>query len=210
MSRKNFECDAGSPYHITGRCINKEWFCHPDIAWDIFSEQLWFVSNAYNMKVHSFVMMPNHFHLIASCPESNLSQAMQWFMSQTSRSLTKASNRINETYGERFHRSRIGRYHYYLQCYKYVYYNPKKAGITDKVETYKYSSLRGLLGLDKLKFPIYDSLLMENLSFERTLAWLNENPRSDDWEVIRKASKKSEFQIARTNSRPSDLETHLL
>lgn len=210
MSRKVFECDSSSPYHITARCINKEWFCHPDIAWDIFSEQLWFISNAYNLKVHNFVMMPNHFHLIASSPDANLSAAMQWFMSQTSRSLTRASNRINETYGERFHRSHIGNYHYYLQCYKYVYFNPKKAGLVDKVESYKYSSMRGLLGLSRLNFPVFDSLLSESNSLERTLRWLNESPNSDDWETIRKASKKAEFKIARTDSRPSKLETRLL
>lgn len=207
MSKKVFNCSSEFPYHVTARCINKEWFCSQEIAWKIFSDQLWFVSQAFNFRIHSFVLMPNHFHLIVHCPEANLSEGMRWFMTETSRAITRVSNRINETYGARFHRSLISDPHYYSHCYKYVYHNPVKANLVRSVEEYKYSSIQFILGRQPLEFPVFDSLILDSDNIDSALHWLNVRPNENNWLQIQKAVKKPTFQISKINSRNSKLES---
>jgi len=83
MSRFLRQLDADYPIQITARCNNKEIFPVPlDEAWDLFSNYLHFIHSAFEIKIHSFVLMSNHFHLIASDPNLNLSKAMGIFMKE--------------------------------------------------------------------------------------------------------------------------------
>jgi REP element-mobilizing transposase RayT len=213
MARRLFEFDPTTPYHVSSRCINREWFgLSMDQVWDLSNDHLYFVTKAYDLKVYSFVLMQNHFHLIAQAPLGNMSEAMAYFLRETSKDLTRASGRINRTWGGRFFRSRLGSYHYGLHAYKYVYQNPIRAQICQRVEQYKYSTLPGLLGLQKLKLPLeYDSILFDN-DLEWTLKWLNELPSTENNEVIRKALRKKDFQISKvkTTKGPHSLEVDLL
>jgi hypothetical protein len=162
---------------------------------------------AFNVRIHAFVLMSNHFHMIARTPEANLSQAMKYFMRETSREITYGSDRINMTYGGRFHRSLIGSPLYYLHAYKYLYRNPVMAGLCSRVEDYKYSSIPGLLGERWLDVPVSEDHNWESLhSRAETLLWLNHKPPSEDTELVRLALKKSIFKLSKIENRPSSLE----
>lgn len=205
-SSRPFVVSTTNPYHITGRCLNHDWFAIPlESVWNLFSEYLYFISHAYNIKIHSFVLMANHFHLICSSPTGELSRAMQFFMSQTSRALAKNSGRINHIWGSRFYRCEITSYHYYLNCYKYNYRNPVTAGIVKKVEEYRFSTLYGLLGQDHLLIPVEEDLTLFS-SVEDTLQWLNKTPNKEHLESVRVALKKKKFTLPQIDSRQNPLE----
>lgn len=178
-------------------------------VWEIMSEQLYFISFGFGVEVHAFVLMNNHFHLLLSTPEANLSEAMSWFMRETSRALTRAGNRMNQTYGGRHFRCVVGSHHYYLNAYKYLYANPLKAGMCSNVTDYPYSSLRGLLGLDQLAFPVVEDLTLFS-DLEGTLDWLNQVPSEENWEVVRRALRRKEFGLPQIDSRPHPLEVDTL
>lgn len=212
MGRKKFINHTEFPYHVTARCINRDWFSLDlHVVWEVMSRHLYFVSFAFNLRVHSFVLMSNHFHLIVRTPDANLSEAMRYFMRETSRELTYLSGRINQTYGSRFHRSLLDNPLYYLHAYKYLYRNPVKAGMCKRVEDYPFSSLPGLLGETWLDIPISED---ENwgmwLSRESTLRWLNSTPTEEHWEEVRKALMRRVFSLSPQNNRPSILETNAL
>jgi putative transposase len=212
MPRPKIQQQSTYPYHITARCINKDWFSIPmETVWEIMNRELRFLSYAYDVKIHSFVLMSNHFHMLASTPQANLSESMWNFMGQTSRNLTFAGNRINQTYGQRYFRSVIKSQHYFRHAYKYVYANPVKAGFVSKAEDYQFSSLRGLLGFEKLEIPLAeDTLLFEDV--EKTLEWLNSRVADEDWSLIRKALQKKQFRLAkdRNTKKTSMLEINAL
>jgi len=100
----------------------------------------------FDLQIYMFVLMSNHFHLIASTPESNISQCMHYFIKNVSVRLAKAGNRINETFARRHYKTILQSRSNYLNAYKYNYQNPVVAGIVSKVEDYRYSTLCGLLG----------------------------------------------------------------
>ncbi len=198
---KPFCVSLENPYHITGRCLNKEWFSIPmPVVWDILSEFLYFVSYSYDLRIHQFVLMGNHFHMIASSPNGQLSSAMQFFMSQSSRALAGEANRINHIWGARFYRSEITTYNHFLNCYKYNYRNPVSAGITQKVEDYRFSSLHGLLGFSTLIIPVEEDLTLFS-DVEGTLSWLNRSPSEQSLDLIRRALKRRVFKLPNLNSR---------
>src|SRR4051812_2952893 len=99
MARARAVLQSEYPYNISGRCINKEWFSIAmSRVWEVFCEELSRTISDHMLQVHSFVLMSNHFHLIASTPKANISQCMHQFRQRTSRKLTKEGNRLNETW----------------------------------------------------------------------------------------------------------------
>lgn len=160
----------------SARCINREWFqVSMNRVWEIFCEELTRTSKEHNLLIHSFVLMSNHFHLIASTPRSNISQCMHQFMTRSSRRLTKEGNRINQTFSGRHFKCILQLPNYYLNAYKYNYRNPVSAGICDLVEKYPYSTLRGLMKVSDLMIPLCeDAKLLSDP--KETLAWLNTDP----------------------------------
>jgi putative transposase len=208
--RKVFLCDPCALYHVTSRCINREWFVSMEEAWKIFEDYCYFLHRGFNIEILSFVLMSNHYHMILRAPEGNLSEAMRYFNREVSRRLTKDSGRINQTFGTRFHRSRINSYHHTLNVYKYIYTNPVRAGICDRVEEYRYSTLSGLLGLNKLVIPIVaDQILFED-SLNNNLDWLNKPMCPKYIEYVRRGLTHKEFNVALVNRRPNPLENDLL
>lgn len=198
MPRKKFIASQEDPYHVSARCINKEWFALPmDELWDLFSDYLFFIHYAFGIRIHSFVLMNNHFHMIVRTPNLNLDAAMNYFMRETSRIIGFRSGRINQVYGGPYHWSLIKSPNYYLHAYKYVYRNPVDGGLSSQVENYKYSTLSALIGYQHSIIPIeYDETLFSDL--EEQLKWLNNcYPSHEIKDDIRKALRKNEFQFAK-------------
>ncbi|CAN5722255.1 hypothetical protein BH10BDE1_BH10BDE1_35840 [soil metagenome] len=175
------------------------------------SDYLFLSVKAFDLTIHSFVLMPNHFHLLVSAPPGNLSPALFQFMRETSRGITKIAGRINQTYGSRNHKTVIESHHYFLNAYKYVYRNPVRAGLCDKAQDYKYSTLSGLLGLNQLVIPVAEDTILFPEGFDGSAVdWLNTKPDVDHEEEVRCALKKSAFALAKRNGRPSALERSVL
>lgn len=194
MGRANCISQSEYPYFITARCINREWFNLPmEKVWEIFEEELYLASLLHNLKIHGFVLMSNHFHLIASTPDANISQCTHRFMGNVSRRLNEVGNRENQTFGGRHFKTVLSHPNYFLAAYKYLYRNPVKAGVCKMVEEYPFSSLQGLIGLRKVLIPLEpDETLFDNL--EEGLRWLNTPPDAMKEEAVRYALKRATFE----------------
>lgn len=182
------------PYHITARCINREWFSLPmEKVWDVFCDELTTVNETHSLQIHSFVLMSNHFHLIASTPEANISKAMHQLMNFSSRRLTRAGNRINQTFAGRHYKCILNDHRYFMNAYKYNYRNPVHAKICESVEEYPYSSLSMKLGCSKIKLPLLeDSLLTEDPV--GILKWLNTAPDPEKLEAVQWGLRRQYFK----------------
>lgn len=171
-------------------------------VWDIMSAQLFFMHHAFQISIHSFVLMSNHFHLLVSTPQANLPEAMAFFMRETSREIVRQANRINQTWGGPYFRTFLRTEAHFLNAYKYVYRNPVSAGLSPFCESYPFSTLHGLLGGRPLTFPVHeDTLLFSPHLNLRHLEWLNTANAADE-EEVRCAMKKSTFEFRKKNKRP--------
>jgi putative transposase len=212
MGRAKTILQSEFPYNIGARCINREWFNLPmERVWEIFCEEMKRTIKEKDLKVHSFVLMSNHFHLIASTPRANISECMHQFMAMTSRRLTKEGNRINETYAGRHYKCILNCQNYYLNAYKYNYRNPVAAGACKHVEDYPYSTLRGLINPVERKFPICEDTTF-NADPRGILRWLNVTPDPNKLEAVRFGLKRQYFISKKdtNNGKPIIAENELL
>lgn len=167
-----------------------------DQVWEIMARHLTFIWHAFDARIISFVLMANHWHMLLRTPLANISEILWYFMTNTSRDLTAAGNRINQTYGGRSYKCVITDFHYFQCAYKYIYYNPVKAGICANVEDYKYSSLAGLLGNQRQLFPVEEDITLFS-DVAGTLNWLNAKPTDSDWKAVQNALHKPTFALAK-------------
>jgi putative transposase len=214
MPRSPYIVSNEHPYHVSARCHNKDWFDLPmEKVWQVMSEQLYFAHHAYQLRIHSFVLMNNHFHLLVRTPRANLSEAMSYFMRETSREIARQSGRINQTYGDRYHRTLICSNHYFMHAYKYIYRNPVEAGLTARVENYPHSTLHGLIRGSHCLIPIEEDTLLfaEGRGVSQTLQWLNHSPSLENKEALQKALRLREFRLGkqRRNKKRHVLETDI-
>ena len=84
--------------------------------------------------------MKNHYHIIATTTEENLHRAMQYFNSRVAVRFNKHTGRSGHLWGDRYRSCIIDTDEYYLASVRYVYRNPKRAGVVTKVEEYTDSS----------------------------------------------------------------------
>jgi hypothetical protein len=148
--------------------------------------------------------MPNHFHLIITPTKENLGDALLYFMRETSKEISRQAGRINQVYGSRNYKTFIGSYHYFMNTYKYVYRNPVRAGLCEKVEDYPFSTLYGLHGRNHLVIPLEEDALLFG-DYDRSMEWLNRPSTPEAEEHMSLALRRRVFRFkadAKTRNLP--------
>ena len=182
-------------FHIGARCINREWFKIPmPEVWEIMGDYLHFIHRAYRVRPHAAVLMGNHLHLLATFEEGTRAEAMNYFMRETSRVISRSAGRINQTWGRPYHWSWLRTELYFLNCYRYILRNPVRAGLARTCEEYPYSTLRGLLGFERLTIPTFDDTLMNDV--EGTLKWFTQPEPKELIEYTRLGLRRREFSMS--------------
>ena len=184
------------PMHITARSNNREQFPVPlSLVWELLADYLQILKHEFGIEVLSFVLMPNHFHLICKDPKTNISKGMQFFMRESSKELGRLSGRINKVWGGPFFSSVIANPLYFFHAYKYVYRNPVRANLCDRVELYPYSSLAVLLGNSRTVLPMCDDTILFEEGLQSTLDWLNTDFSEVENKSLRNSLRRSTFKL---------------
>jgi putative transposase len=206
MPRKKQTLIPHAPYFISARCINREWFRIPlPEVWSIMSDYLFFIHHAYDVRIFGFVMMSNHIHILASAPD--LAAAMNYFMRETSRVISRNSRRINQVYGGPYHKSLLPTEFAFRSAYKYLFRNPVDANMSAAVEHYPFSTLRALLGLAHSIIPLTEDIIFFD-SPDACLSWLNTPYESDQRESLRLAIRRGEFALPKRPNGHANMLAH--
>ncbi len=141
MPRKPIIRSQTHYYHLTGRSNNKEHFYIPkERLWIHFQFSLRKLQLEHDLKIGAFVLMDNHFHLFLLSPKVGIDHIMYRFMWNLSYHIRKESGRINRIFGARYKGCLIQEESYLFNVYKYIYRNPVKAGLCNRIEDYVFSS----------------------------------------------------------------------
>jgi len=131
----------GAFYHITARGIERRRIFNFDSDKEKF---LYFIKEAhqrFNIIVHAYCLMSNHYHLMISTPDANLDKFMWSFNKCLTDRLRVHSKRINRILGGPYSWSLIDDQAYRYNVVRYVFQNPVRAGIVRMVESYPFSTL---------------------------------------------------------------------
>lgn len=179
------------PYHITARCNNKDFFPIPlSEVWRIMIHELKRVHDDHKLAIHAFVLMGNHFHLLAHTPEANLDKIMQIFLKNTSVKISERAGQMNHLWGGRYRWSLIQSQRYYMEVYRYIFQNPMRASLVNKVEDYEFSTIT-----KEVKFPLHTFIPLAFGGREGELFWLNQKYESEQRNLIQLGLKKSLFTV---------------
>ncbi len=188
MPRKPLIRTSILPYHLSSRSNNREWFYIPaPELWEILLDILGQSAKKFDLKIHAMVLMSNHYHMLARTPQENIDQVMKFFNQNLGRRIARSAGRINRIFGSPYRWSIINTNHYYFNVYRYIYQNPVRAHLSDKVESYPYSTL---FNQNYVKYLSIDDIPLDNY---RDLQMLNDIATSRYDESIRKGLRRANF-----------------
>ena len=131
----------GIPQHIIQRGNN----CSPcflsEEDYQRYLSDLKMASEKYGCKIHAFVLMTNHVHLLATpLQENGLSQLMQALGRRYVRYINHQYHRSGTLWEGRFKSSLVDSDAYLLICMRYIELNPVRAAMVDHPGDYQWSS----------------------------------------------------------------------
>lgn len=112
-------------YHITNRGLDRQPIFDDDRDYGHFLELLGEIHERYRVRVHAYVLMTNHYHLLIQTPDANASQALQWLNVSYSLWYNCRHNRVGPLYQGRFKSVLIdGDGAWVLEACFYLHMNP--------------------------------------------------------------------------------------
>ena len=140
---------AGAFYHVLARGDRREAIVRDDIDRATFVRTLAEAGERSGFRVHAFVLMSNHYHLLLETPQANLSRGMGWLQNAFTRRINTRHALWGHLFGGRYKAILVEPGNCFWALLDYIHLNPVRAGVVaekDGLESYVWSSLPHYLG----------------------------------------------------------------
>jgi putative transposase len=152
----------GALYHVTSRGNEKKDIFREDRDKQKFLEILNDYHDCFGILIHSYVLLDNHYHLILETPAGNLIKIMHGLNSRYTGYFNRKYQRVGHLFQGRYRAILVDKDAYLLALSRYVHLNPIRAGITDNLEKYAWSSYLGFIqSRKKVSWMEYDEVLFQ-------------------------------------------------
>ncbi len=156
---------SSSTYFLTAGTWNKTNILQSDRMADLFCRTLFRYRDAGKLKLHAFVVMPNHIHLLLTVPERlTLERVMQFIKGGFSFEAGKVLGIRSPIWQKSFVDRRVRDATECSRYLDYIHQNPARAGLACSPEEFVFPSLNSDYQLDelpqRLKPADYSSALM--------------------------------------------------
>ena len=92
----------GAWYHVVNRGIERRLIFYGEAYYKKFEELLGLLVEQFGVRIHSYVLMPNHYHLQVETPRGNLSEAIRWLNVSYAVWLNRQRGRVGPLFQGRF------------------------------------------------------------------------------------------------------------
>ena len=141
MARGLRICPVGVPQHIIQRGNNRQICFVGEEDFAIYRQWLEDAAREYNVKIHAWVFMTNHAHLLATPGEEGaVSAMMQSLGRRYVRYFNRAYQRTGTLWEGRFKSCLVHSDTYLLACQRYIELNPVRAMMVLDPAAYHWSS----------------------------------------------------------------------
>jgi putative transposase len=165
---------ADQPHHVIQRGNNRQVIFHLPADYQTMLDMLDENARKFDVALHAYVLMDNHFHLLATphTPEG-LPQMMQAVGRSYVRYFNDRIKRTGTLWEGRYKSTLIQTERYLLACMAYIDLNPVRAGMVGQAREYAWSSHAHYIGLRTDKMVTPHSLVWElgNTPFAREAAY---------------------------------------
>lgn len=132
--------DMVGHYHVVNRGVEQRIVYADEEDFKTFLEILCIACKLYDVQLHAYVLMNNHYHLLIETKKENLSK----YMKQINASYAMYFNKKNKRSG-RFKSWYVTDEAYLYTLVNYIGNNPLKAKIVKKAEQYPYGSYQAFV-----------------------------------------------------------------
>jgi REP element-mobilizing transposase RayT len=133
---------AGALWHVTTRGNERRAIFRDDEDRDLFLSNLGKVVDACRWRLHAYVLMPNHYHLLVETPEPNLSKGMQRLNGRYSQRFNRRHQRVGHLMQGRFKSILVEQQRHLLAVARYIVLNPVRARLTRTAGQWEWSNYR--------------------------------------------------------------------
>lgn len=184
------------PHHLIQRGNDRQLVFRDEEDYGIFLKFLRDAARRFKVAVHAYVLMPNHFHLLATpIDETGLSRMMQWVGRYYVPYFNRKYQRTGTLWQGRYRTTLVDPDHYLLACSRYIELNPVRAELVATADHYPWSSCMHHVG-SKVDTLVTDHALywaLGNTPFQREAAYkeaLSHPLKAEEIEQIRFATNK--------------------
>lgn len=148
---------SGAFYHVMARGNRREAIFKDDDDRRFFLKTLSDACGMTGWRVHAWVLMGNHYHLLIETPEANLVEGMKWLQNACTRRFNVRHGLWGRLFGDRYKSVLVeGEGWYYETLVNYIHLNPARARLVDPARgtgilDYPWSSVAGGYALPPAK-----------------------------------------------------------
>jgi REP element-mobilizing transposase RayT len=151
MARQRRFQYAGAVYHVMARGDGGKTVFETDDDRLVFLSRLGEVCGSCGWRVHAWVLMGNHFHLLLETPLPNLVAGMKWLLGTFSQGWNRTRKRQGHVFQGRYKSVPVNGSdadaHYFRIMADYIHLNPARAGLAGgeagKLAGYRWSTSNG-------------------------------------------------------------------
>jgi REP element-mobilizing transposase RayT len=132
----------GALYHLLSRGNEGRDIFINDKDRVVFLDTIGEMSERFEIDVFAYVLMGNHYHLLARTKLANLKRAMHWFGTVYTQRFNRRHFRNGHLFQGRYKSIIVQNDAYLLQLSYYIHRNPLRAGIVKRLVDYRWSSYR--------------------------------------------------------------------
>jgi putative transposase len=148
MSRKPRIHFPGAFYHALNRGNRRELVYWDNADYREMLDGLAEAGQHYDVLVHGYCLMPNHFHLLVEVGEKPLAGWMKSTEGRYARYFNRRYRKVGHVFQGRYHAILCDKSAYLLELVRYIHLNPVRAGLVQDPADWPWSSHRSYLGLE--------------------------------------------------------------
>ena len=128
----------GNTYLLTRRCFQRQLLLRPDRQVNrIFRFCLAYAARRFEIRLHAFCMLSNHYHLVATDTRGNLPEFMHWLNEYVAKCVNAKLGRWESFWSPGSYSAvRLGDTKDVLAKMLYVHLNPVDAGLVRRAKTW--------------------------------------------------------------------------
>jgi REP element-mobilizing transposase RayT len=138
---------AGAWHHVMNRGAHRHEIFSADPDAELFLDSLAEASARYEIEIHAYCLMGNHYHLLVRSRTGRLSECIRFAVGRFSRTKNKRDGSDGPLFRSRFTSAPVESEAHLLECSRYIHLNPVRAGIVRAPEEWVWSSARAYLGI---------------------------------------------------------------
>ena len=138
-------------YHVLNRGRRREKIFFKESDYLQFFHIIGECSRLYNLEVHAYSLMPNHYHLLVCTPDGNISRIMRHLDGVYTQKINRRYKLEGSLFKGRFKSILVEESSYLMEIVRYIHKNPLKANLERQLGEHKWTS--HLAYMDDAKRP---------------------------------------------------------